>query len=431
MRPRLERRRPPPRVGASRVAGALGVVPLTALVACAGPDPCREHELTPVDAPRMAVVLSDYASSALAIVQDDDTVVAPWLDSGSRPPALVAALSGDVVLPRAMPSAHELVLLDRYQTDVMTGLPYASPLDGLWQADLRGGRTSGSSPNPQDVIVWDESRWLVSRHNPAEDPAAPEIARGNDLAVLDVATHALVERIELGADRSVDGVHYFARPSGLAMLADRGAPRVLVGLARLSSLALRLTGPGAVVLVDPATRATSVLELPGLSNCVTVAALPGDSSRALVLCRGDAFGEDESRAGLSLVTVQDGALVEVARYMPDAPGAPPPPSHGLVALDDARVVYVSSGSVVTGALDRLVVLDLESGLAEVIAQSGPAPFELGEGALDRERGELLVPDGNARALRRFAVGVSLVEREPIDLSGACERLPPRQVVVLP
>ncbi len=418
------RTRAPDRV---RVAFAASLGALS-LVGCGGDDPCAVRELEPIDRPRLAIVMSDYASSAIAIVSDDGEVIAPWLDSGTRPPELVAALSGDVALPRVMPDGSALALIDRFQTDVLTRVPYASPTS-MSQTDLRGGRTSGASPNPQDVLALPDGRWLVSRFNPAEDPSAPELARGNDLAVLSADDHTLVDRIDLDADLTVDGVTYFARPSGLVALREGETLHVLVGLARLSSLLLRLTGPGAVARLDPIGGEVEVLALDALSNCTSVAAFPGDDARALVLCRGDAFGEDETRSGLVEIAIEGGALVERRRFVPALDAAIPPPSNGLVVLDDARAAYVSSGSVRDGRVDRLVVIDLDASEAQVVAESSPTPFELGEGALDPSRGELLVPDGNARAIRVFDAA-TLDERASIALDGPCSPLPPRQVVVV-
>jgi hypothetical protein len=395
------------------------------LAGCGTTDPCRENELMPIEAPRLAVVLSDYASSAVVIVDERDEILGPFIDSGSRPPGIVATLSGDVVLPRRAPDPSQLVLIDRYQTDVLTAIPFAAP-ERLVQRDLRGGRTSGSSPNPQDVLALADGRWLVSRLNPAEDPGAPTLARGNDVAVLDAERHELVDRFALEADVVLDEVTYFARPAGLAAMEDRGAPRVLVGLARLSSFVLRRTGPGAVALLDADTGRAQVLELPGLSNCLQVQTVPSDAGRAIVLCRGDAFGEDESRGGLVEVAIVEQVLRETRRFAVADDASLPPPSNGLVVLDDHRLAYVSSGSVREGRTDRLVELDLRDGSARVVAESTPTPFELGDGAFDASRDELLVPDGNLRAIRRF-VGPDLSEGAPLSLASACLRLPPRQV----
>jgi hypothetical protein len=56
------------------------------------------------------------------------------------------------------------------------------------------------------------------------------------------------------------------------------------------------------------------------------------------------------------------------------------------------------------------------------------PFELGEGTLDPVRTELLVPDGNLGAIRRFDA-VDLTERAPLVLPDPCLGLPPRQVAL--
>lgn len=402
------------------------VVGALSLGACGDDATCQADELVPQAAPRLVVVMSDYASSAVAIVDDDGSIASPWLDSGTRPPELVAALSGDVVAPHAL-EGDALLLLDRYQTDVLTVVPFAQP-EALWQADLRGGRASGASPNPQDLLVLPDGSWLVSRFNPAEDPGAPELARGNDLVRLDHDARAITSRLSLDADVSVEGVTYFARPSGLALLRDGADVRVLVGLGRLSSLVLRRTGPGAVALLDPATGARSVLELDGLSNCTAVAAIPDVPSHAIVLCRGDAFGEDETHGGLVEVALSEGVLVVQRRFAVADDATLPPPSNGLVPLEAGQVAYVSSGSLIDGRIDVLAVLDLERGVARVVAESSPEPFALGEGVLDAADGSLLVPDANARAVRRFSVA-TFAEGAPITLDGACAPVPPRQVVL--
>lgn len=374
------------------------------------------------------IVLSDYSSAAIAILDEDDVLHAPFLDSGSRPPGLVAALSGDVALPRAPLSPGLLVVLDRYQTDVLTGVHVDAP-ESLFQVDLRGGRTSGSSPNPQDALALRDGRWLVSRYNPAEDASAPELARGNDLAVLDAEDHALTDRIELDGDVTIDGVTYFARPSGLTTMRSSDRELVLVALSRLSSFVLRRTGPGAAALLDPEAGSVEQLELEGLSNCTDVARFTDDPARAAVLCRGDAFGEDETRSGIAIVRVVDGHPTLEARFMPHLDASIPPPSNGLVALDGARLAYVSSGSFFEDRLDQLVVLDTRSASARVLAESSPTPFELGDGAFDGARGELLVPDGNDRSLRRFDAS-SGAELDAIPLTSSCLRLSPRQVTML-
>ena len=409
-----------------KTPACLGVVAVSlCTMGCPEPSNCRASNLIDVPDVVMSVVLSDYASSAIVLVREDGTNVL-WLDSGSRAPALVSALSGDIVLPSTQLSSDALVLLDRYQSDVMTVIPFASPNSRLWQADLRGGRTAGTSPNPQDAVALPDGRWLVSRFNPSVADV-PELARGNDLVVIDPSTRAITMRIDLHADRDALGTRFFARPTRLAMLATEGQHFVLVGLARLSDLALRETGPGAVALVDAATFTTQVLELDGLSNCGAVAVIPGRASDAYVLCQGDAFGVDEARAGIVHVGVERGLLIERGRATTRT-NALPAPGNGLVAIDATHVAYVSHGALSPPSPDRLVMLaslDTSYVLGEAEA------FTLGEGAYDTRPAQLLVPDAEMRSVRTFTdEGSAWVEHEARAMP-LCVHLPPRQVVVRP
>lgn len=397
---------------------------LCAAMGCAEPSTCRSSNLIDVPDVVMSVVLSDYASSAIVLVREDGTNVL-WFDSGSRAPALVSALSGDVVLPSTQLTSDALVLLDRYQSDVLTVLPFASPNSLLWQADLRGGRTAGTSPNPQDAVALPDGRWLVSRFNPSFTEVA-ELARGNDVVVIDPASRSIVQRIDLHADHEAQGMRFFARPTRLAQLSSEGEAFVLAGLARLSSFALRETGPGAVALIDAATFTTQVLELEGLSNCGAVSAVPGASGEAYVLCQGDAFGVDESRAGIVLVGVDDGVLVERGRAMAGV-SALPAPGNGLVAIDAMRVAYVAHGSLSPPSPDQLVVLS-SLRVFEVLGEA--EAFTLGEGAYDARRAQLLVPDGEMRAVRAFTRERDAWREGDAQTMPLCVHLPPRQVVVV-
>lgn len=392
---------------------------------CPEPSTCRNATLMDVPDVVMSVVLSDYASSAIVLVREDGSNVV-WVDSGSRAPGLVSALSGDVVLPSTQLTPHALVLLDRYQSDVMTVLPFEAPNSLLWQADLRGGRTAGTSPNPQDALAVPDGRWLVSRFNPSVGDV-PEMARGNDLVVMDPAAHTMVTRVDLHADVEVGGTHFFARPSRLAALAAEGRPYALVGLARLSDLSHRETGPGAVALVDSAHLSASVLELAGLSNCGAVAVNPTQTSEAFVLCQGDAFAVDESRAGIVRVAIEDGVLVERGRLSIAVQPTMPAPGNGLVVIDSEHVAYVAHGALSPPSPDQLVMVTALS-QCEVLAEA--EAFTLGEGAYDARDARLLVPDGEMRSVRSFNFAHDAWrEGAPLAMP-LCVHLPPRQVTLV-
>ncbi|MGB0680736.1 MAG: hypothetical protein ACPGUV_13875, partial [Polyangiales bacterium] len=87
------------------------------------------------ETPALALLRSDFASTAIDLLDGAGAVQARrWLHSGARPPGLVAALSGDVVLPSGPAPAGELVLIDRLRTDVLT---FASFAAGTVRGQLR------------------------------------------------------------------------------------------------------------------------------------------------------------------------------------------------------------------------------------------------------------------------------------------------------
>ncbi|MCS6856597.1 MAG: hypothetical protein NZM37_02690 [Sandaracinaceae bacterium] len=400
------------------------------LFACARKEAsCKESELAPISEPYLALLLSDYASTQVVIQKGDGTLF-PWIDSGTRPPRIVATLSGDVVFPRSLPSKEILVLIDRFQTDVLTVIPFSNP-SALFQRDLRGGRTSGTSPNPHDLLALRDGRWVITRFNPPERSGVSPIAHGNDLLILDANHHEIEGRVDLRADTEIDGVIYYARPSGLARLEENGEEYVLVGLARLSSFTLRRTGPGALALWHPPSGRVEILELPGLSNCGAVASAPSAPSFAFALCRGDAFSESPPpRAGLVQIRIQGGHLLELRRATPELIPSLPHPSNGLIPITTSTLLYVSSGSFENAKGDRLVAFDFESGEAQVIFESDPPPFELGEGALDVSNEQALIPEGNTLAILRFKASSPFEQLPSIRLDHPCLRLPPRQVLVI-
>lgn len=379
-----------------------------------------------------AVVLSDYASSAVAILDARGDVLEPaWFTSGSRAPLLVTPISGDVVLPQTPLGTGRLGWIDRYAIDVLTvvGMPGGAVQS---QHDLRGdrdGARTGFSPNPQDALTLPDGRILVSRLNPNPNGAAPAIALGNDLLALDLASGALTH-VALGCDAAGDdGTTYFARPSDVALLTAGDRRIVVAGLARLDA-AFVGSGPGAVALVDAVTLAPlGCLELDPLANCTGVAVEPDAPDRAIVLCSGPTFaGAAERRARAGIVELElttDGGLTVLARVLPSAGAATP--SGGLVATGGGHAVVVSDPrGDDPPPPDRLWDVDLALGTSTLVMEG--EPFSLGLGTTDG--GVLLVPDAARRTILRFDLTNGVPSLHDEVVIGGCADLPPRQVAPL-
>lgn len=405
-----------------------------ALSACAAEPPCPAADLAPLPRePAFTVVLSDYASSAIAVLDAEGAVITEaWLDSGTGATGLRAGIGGDVVAVGRDPRGR-IALLERYGVDLLTLLDPDGSEEPL-QIDVRGdgGAYSGHSPNPQDVLFDGSSAW-VTRHNPALDPAVPELAHGDDLVRVELdaspdGAAELVERFDLEADVQLEGRTIYGRPSAIVRAGDV----FVIGLAR-TSLDFRTSGPGAIVTFDPALGRRVALEsLEGLSDCGQVAAIPGERARVMVLCSGDAFADEDTRraeAGIVGLAIAEDGSIEIERAWRAADHATAPsPSSGLLPLDAARAIAVADprgGDGVSGS-DSLVLVDLETGEARTLLET-ERPFTLGQGALDARGAFALIPDAGLRALRRLELGAgSPRESEPIPLP-TCRTLPPRQV----
>jgi hypothetical protein len=278
--------------------------------------------------------------------------------------------------------------------------------------------------NPQDVLVLDGGRALVSRFEPNLDPEAAPLDRGNDLVLVDLASETLVERIDLSPLDAVteaggEETRFYARPSRLSRAGDA----VVVGLGRLS-LGFE-AGPGAVAIVDLEAGSTTALPLSGLSNCGEVHPVPDAPNMVAVACAGSTFTDETRRrsgAGVAMLGVPsegDAEVVWMARASDRS--AAPVVTHGLVPLSPRRLVAVALGD--DEAPDRLVTVTPEA--TDVIAQAA-APFVLGRGTFDAARSTLLVPEAGA-GIRRFEVGGdSLREGTPVELSD-CTGLGVREV----
>ncbi len=387
------------------------------------------------DTPEYAVVLSDYTSSAIAMVRFDGTAIDDrWLSSGTTTPGLVAAISGDVVLPRVSPGDGSMWVIDRFRTDVITRI---SVPDGAIFGQVRAqdpeATSGGWSSNPHDVVRISPTLAWVSRFETNLDPMAPELERGNDLYAIDPTNLTqLGMRIDMSRfdvmvpNRDGMMVTASARPSSIVRLGDR----LVVGLSRLSG-AFDGAGEGAVAVVTMGTNEVQLVELPGLRDCSRV--VPA-GARAIVACTGfgTPFGDEASTRATSGIAVLEmsatgASVTSTLRFgeHPDLPIA----STGVTYVEGDRVLAIAWGSFDTGSPDRLYEVDLAaSTVAELAASSGP--FELGTMAYDGPTRMLFVPDATM-GLRRLehAPAGSWLEIGPVVLA-ADLGLPARHVFAL-
>lgn len=356
---------------------------------------CDEAARPSADGSRCALVAvaSDYLSTSISLLNADGTACElDVLTSGSRPPGLLTALSGDVVLPSTPSNRNVVYLLDRYPNGVLTELAL-DPVRVVAQTRL----SPGFAGNPQDLLeLADPHELLVTR---LESP--PEGGNGSDLLVLD-ASRALTRRVDLAA---------FSDP-GLDPMPTRlveGGPLYWTGLTHMSRGDFAQTGPGRVLGLDPTSLEVVVLvDLPELTNCGQLAAAPNS---LWVICAGH-FRADLARrrafGGLVRLPLPSSPPTTLTTIDPDFVARAStlgPLGFPLAPISDDAAAVVLLGDLTTRAPDRLALVHSD-GRVDVLAET--TPFSLSGLLYLAESKLLLAADGDAFAPRllRFDLSTS-------------------------
>ncbi len=402
-----------------RTALLVPLVLAPAAAGCVSRASCPPGQLEPPErTPAFVVVRSDYASSALALLDGEGLVIDDdWVDSGTRVSSLVTGVSADVVVPST--AIGGVAWIDRYAVDVLT----IATLDGdVTQIDLLGitGSRDGYTANPHDALRLDDGRLLVTRHDPNPSPDASELSRGNDVVVIE--DDRIVRAVPLLADEG----DVLARPDVLLPLVAGDLQAVLVTLTRLDRRFTR-AAPGAALLLDEELTPSPPLTFGALENCGQASVDPDDPARAYVLCAGLATGtEDERRphAGIVELTLSEGGSLTMTGTVSPGP-MDPVPSNGIVALGGRRVLAVAYGRLLPRAQDRLLEVDVGAGTSREILRSTAGAFVLGDGTFDAAEDVALVPDAETSSILRIEASTATL-RDRIELEG-CVGLPPREI----
>lgn len=401
-----------------------------------GGDPGTPALAPLAEAPRFAVVSSDYSETTVAVLDSAFEVLdESWINSGTTFPGLVATLSGDVVLPTRQAGDGTVTLIDRLLTDVVSR--FHVPSGNLAGQARTHGEVSDYSSNPRDFIFVNERSGWATRYEPNLDPDATPENAGTDLLEIDPATMVRTgQRIDLapfnttasvpGASDS-DEVMVHARPSR----GVRVGSTLVVGLDRLSGR-FDAAGQGMVAVVDLDDGSTDGLALDdGLASCGTATTVPGAPTKVMVACTGFArpFGDAaQTRASAGIVRLSvdaNGATVERTwRASDDVSSAIAVES--VVALDEARVVAVDFGDFASNTPDALYVVDLETGAQSLLHES-PSAFEIGPSAYDPINERLYVPDAGENAVIEITITETGGRRERAIPIAPGIGFPPRAV----
>jgi len=394
--------------------------------------------LDPLDAnPRYAVVSSDFSSTSIAMLDEDFVAIdQSWLNSGTTYPGLVAALSGDVVLPNRQAGDGTFAVIDRFMTDVVTRFFVPSGnLNGQVRTHGAVGDT-GFSSNPQDLIFVDSNSAWAPRYDSNLNPSALPENQGNDLFEINPTdmspTGARIDLSSLNTTATVmkqEGpvdVDVFARPSRGLLVGST----IVLGLDRMSA-DFKAAGTGMVAVVDLRDESVEGLALEGLESCGNIVPVPREPTKMVVACVGFPVGDElriRASSGIALLDVGDnGVTVErIWRVADDDASAVA--VNSVAAIDANHVVAVATGDFET-TVDRLYAIDLTTGAQELVHESNDS-FVVGVPAYDPDSEMLYVPDEVEGAVVEFAAGEgAFVEVGKTEVAPGLG-LPPRKVYLL-
>lgn len=349
-----------------------------------------------VEGAGIAVVGTDYLSTSISILEPGTGALLAEgvIHSGSAAPGLSMALSGDVVVPAAPNPLHQLFVLDRYPNSVVT------ILDGsTFEVTRQIPVGTGFAANPHDLLWLDPDKVYVTRYEANPSPGRVPFDGGDDLLIVDPAAGAVVGRVSL-SEATDPGL--LARPERMVLAGDR----VWVALGHLAP-DFKGAGPGRIVAVDPVRDAVEqVLDLPVVENCTGLIHLPAREA-LIVACAGlfDA-GRDAQIAASGLVAVDLSpatAAPTILRRGVDGPGGAF--AFDLTVAAGRWLLAVRFGDLVAGTPDRLVAMDLDGVLEDVVIHEAGSAFGVGGVLADDSGGLVLVGDADPAAPRilRFRV----------------------------
>lgn len=315
----------------------------------------------------VAVVLSDYASTQIALVDSMGQTLSESLVStaSSRTDGLSFALSGDVVLPSAAEDSGLVVLLDRYGTNVMT---FIDPHSGRALHQLAIG--TGFEANPQDYVEA-LGTGFVARFGQNTDPGRQAFDDGGDLLLLELSPPRIRGQIVLPVWDDLP-----ARPTALALVGDE----ILVSLARIS-LDFRTTGSAALVGVSAEDEEVTFVHELAYKNCSRPTLSPSGEAFAVV-CSGalDQTGQvDAIEEGGILLFSATARPLELTAELTAVELGQGPLQPDVAFFSDEIVLVKTQTALAATTNNRLLAVELATGHATVLLEAAPGESGSGQG----------------------------------------------------
>lgn len=379
------------------------------------------------DCPRgLALVSSDYQSSEIALLTPEGEVrSAAFLSSASTSGSgLAAAISGDIGVATARPGSNELVVVDRFGTNVLTFVDTAT---ARVRAQLPVG--TGFEANPQDYLEIDEHRAFVPRLGENRTPGREPFDRGGDVLVIDPSVPVITRAVALPRK---DG--YLPNPSEISRFGDL----VLVTLAHATVDFTAMADSELVALSVANADVRYRLPLVGLKNCGRAELSPSGLVLALAcsgfLDRQGDVAEPEASALVLLDATTDPPLE--LRRISGLELVQQPLQASVEFVDEQRVLLKTQTALGAEQDNALYVLDLETGASERLATArrsvNGAGYGIALGGMHCEKAcgaRCYVTDASHGELLTFRVTEhDVTPDEPVRTGGA--GLPPIGVTPL-
>jgi hypothetical protein len=322
------------------------------------------------DCPRgTAVVSSDFLSSEVALLAPNGDVKSSAFMSSASTAAtnLAAPFSGDLSVASARSRPGELVVIDRFATNVLT---FVDTRSAVVRAQLPVG--TGFEANPQDYLEPSEGEAFVPRLSENESPGHEPFDSGSDLLIVDPRVPKIVDSLAMPRRAG-----FRPNPVGLTQL--RGDALVTLQHARANYGGMAESELVAVTIGQPRVRYR--LPLRGLKNCGR-AELSPSRARLLVACtafvdRQGAVAEPE-HSGLLLLDALTDPVSELARF--SALELVQGPIQSSVEFVNERLVLFKTQTALGAQHDnQLFSLDLETGETALLATAGRDESGLGYG----------------------------------------------------
>lgn len=364
----------------------------------------------------LIALLSDYSSVQIALLGPDGRSRSDsFLSSGSAPTSgLAFAFSGDTVLPSSPSASGEVVLIDRFGTNVIS---WANPRTAEVRTQLAVG--TGFESNPRDYLELSPQKAYVSRWGENSAPGSEPFDAGGNVLVIDPSVPEISGSIEMPRENGLP-----PRPSSLTRL---GSTAIVV----LQRIARDFATTGESRLIGISTDSDQIvwtLPVSGFKGCGK--ATPSPSGRKLaVACTGDIDPRGRLKnAGETGIVVFDATRsppLESGRFAQESLGAGL--QSELAFASEALIVAKTQTAVGEDAHNQLLSLDLDSGEVRTLSTAAPDARGRGQGIVYggvycNPDDLCLLADGDTKTVRRFDVAGDLSELSPTQIGGA--GLPP-------